>query len=74
VSVLWVLPLLVFAVGAVLALNATRQAAEAGARLREETGRLEELRAQLVALRTESDTTRATLEGLRRSDSRTTRG
>jgi hypothetical protein len=74
VSILWVLPLLVFAAGAVFALNASRQAAQAGARLREESGRLEELRVQLVALRTETETTRAVLEGLRRSDSRTTRG
>jgi len=74
VSILWVLPLFVFAVGAVLALNATRQAAHAGARLREESSRLEELRVQLVALRTEAETTRTLLEGLRRSDSTTTRG
>lgn len=74
-SVLWVLPLLIFATGAILALSATRQAAQAGSLLRDECLRLEALRAELVALRTETGATRATLDRVRsRSVSTTTRG
>jgi hypothetical protein len=69
------LPLLFFAAGAVLALSATRQAAEAGARLREECVRLDELRTALVALQVETGAARETLDRVRfRSVSGKTRG
>jgi hypothetical protein len=75
VSVLWVLPLLFFAAGAVWALSATRQAAAAGALLREECVRLDELRTALVALQDELGATRGTLDRVRfRSVSGETRG
>jgi len=73
--VLWVLPLLIFAGGAVALLYASRAAAEAGLRLREECLRLEDLRSQLADLRTETDSARSMLDQLRgRSVSRATRG
>jgi hypothetical protein len=64
VSVLWVLPLLIFAGGAVLILTATRRAAQAGARLRAECSRLDDLRTELVDLRIETGATQATLDRL----------
>jgi cytochrome c-type biogenesis protein CcmH/NrfF len=65
VSVLWILPLLFFTAGAVLVLLAAQQAAEAGIRLREESGRLAELRTVLVDLRADGEATRATLDRVR---------
>ena len=72
---LWVLPLVIFAAGAVALLYASRAATEAGLALREECRRLEDLRSQLVDLRTETDSARSLLDQLRgRSVSRATRG
>ncbi len=74
-SVLWVLPLLFYAGGAVLLLAVTRRAAEAGAELRAACNRLDDLRTELIQLRTESERPRAALDGWHfRSDSRAPRG
>jgi hypothetical protein len=75
VSVLWILPLLLYAGGAVLVLSAARQAAEAGARLRAACGRLDDVRTELLQLRTETGTARAAVDRWHsRSVSRATRG
>jgi len=74
VSVLWVLPLLFYAGGAVLLLSMAQRAAEAGTRLREECSRLDALRTELLQLRGDSDTARTALDRLHsRSASRAAR-
>jgi hypothetical protein len=65
VSVLWVVPLLVFAVGALLILVALRDSAVAAAALRDECARLEEVRVALASLRTDADLTRQKALSLR---------
>jgi hypothetical protein len=64
VSVLWILPLLFIAAGALVLLGAVRQTAQAAAALRTECGRLDELRSALVVLTAEADEVRSTLQGL----------
>jgi len=65
VSVLWILPLAFFAVGAVVIAAALRKSAAAAVELREECARLEEVRLALVDLRTDADSTRAAIERVR---------
>jgi len=64
VSILWVLPLLIYAGGSVLLLSVTRRAADAGALLRAECNRLDEVRTALLQLRTETETARTGLDRL----------
>ncbi|HEY2812201.1 MAG TPA: hypothetical protein VGJ03_01930 [Acidimicrobiales bacterium] len=64
-SVLWILPLLFVATGALVLLAAVRQTAHAAAALRTECGRLDELRSSLAMLTSEADEVRSTLQGLR---------
>jgi len=71
VSVLWVLPLLFAAAGALVLWAAVRQTADAAAALRAECARLDELRTALVALQGETDLARAKIEQMRpRSEAR----
>jgi hypothetical protein len=65
VSVLWVVPLAVFAAGAVLLLSALRTTAQAAIDLRDECARLEQVRAALASLREDADLTRQKAAGLR---------
>lgn len=64
-SVLWIVPLVFFAAGALLIASVLRSSAEAAIGLRDECARLEEIRLSLVALRAEADVTRANVEGIR---------
>ena len=64
-SVLWILPLLFVAAGALFVTRALRTSADATMALRDECARLEELRAALDALRQEADGTRAAMEQIR---------
>jgi len=64
VSVLWVVPLLFVAVGALLLVVVVRQTADAAAELHGECARLDELRTALVALRGDAALTRSKLEHL----------
>ena len=64
-SVLWILPLAFFAVGALVVASALRRSAAAAVELREECARLEEVRLALVELRSDADGTRAAIERVR---------
>jgi cytochrome c-type biogenesis protein CcmH/NrfF len=63
--VVWVVPLLFLAAGAVLIAATLRKSAEATLRLRDECAELEQLRSALVELGQEADTARATIDRIR---------
>jgi hypothetical protein len=65
VSVLWILPLAFFAIGALVINSALRKSAVAAAELRDECARLDEIRVALVDLHSDADATRAALERVR---------
>jgi hypothetical protein len=65
VSVLWILPLAFFAVGALLITSAMRKSVVAAAELRDECARLDEIRVVLADLRSDADATRAAIERVR---------
>ena len=68
-SVLWILPLVVLAAGAVLISAKLRTTAEATVALQQECARIDEVRSALADVRGEADVTRATLDRIRfRSD------
>ena len=64
-SVLWVLPLVVLAAGAVLISARIRTTAEATIALRDECARLEQLRLALDDLRDDADMTRDAIDRIR---------
>jgi cytochrome c-type biogenesis protein CcmH/NrfF len=70
-SVLWVVPLIVLAAGAVLVGATLRRSTEATVGLRNECAQLEELRSALVDLRREADSTRAAVDRIRSRPERT---
>jgi cytochrome c-type biogenesis protein CcmH/NrfF len=65
VSVLWVVPLVVLAAGAVLIAAKLRTTAEATIALQQECARIEELRTALDDVRSEADMTRAGIDRIR---------
>lgn len=70
-SVLWVVPLVVLAAGAVLISARLRTTAEATIALQQECARLDEVRAGLADVRQQADGTRDALDRIRfRSDRR----
>jgi cytochrome c-type biogenesis protein CcmH/NrfF len=65
VSVLWVLPLVVLAAGAVIVATRLRTTTQATIELQQECLKLEELRAALDDVRQEADLTRESLDRIR---------
>jgi hypothetical protein len=65
VSVLWVVPLVVLAAGAVLISAKLRTTAQATVELQQACARLEQLRMALDEVRHEADATRAGIERIR---------
>jgi len=72
VSVLWVVPLLVFAGGAILIAGQLRKSGVEMDALRDECRRLRELNAALTDLRHTADVTRASVDDIRSRGSRRT--
>jgi len=70
VSVLWILPLAFFAIGALALTSALRKSAAAAVELRDECARLEEIRLALTDLRKDADSTRAAIDRVRSRGSR----
>ena len=64
-SILWVLPLIFLAAGAVLMMVALRKSSEVAIELRDECARLEELRTALVDLRADAEDTRNSVDRIR---------
>jgi cytochrome c-type biogenesis protein CcmH/NrfF len=65
VSVLWVVPLVVLAAGAVIVASRLRTTTQATIELQQECAKLEELRAALDDVRQEADLTRESLDRIR---------